>query len=66
MADAPPELLLSPNPIWHYYWVFWGLVLFSILLVQLPVAYFTLVRPFDKKFEIKHYTLEKGISMSAF
>ncbi|ABC30350.1 hypothetical protein HCH_03610 [Hahella chejuensis KCTC 2396] len=66
MADAPPELLLSPNPLWHYYWVSWGLVLFSILLVQLPVAYFTLVRPFDKKFEIKYYTLEKGIFYVSF
>ncbi len=66
MPTAPPEFLFSPNPVWHYIWLFWDLVMFSILLVQLPLAYFTIVRPFDRKFEIKHYTLEKGIFYVSF
>lgn len=66
LSDASHELLLSPNPLWHYYWVFWMLVLFSVLLIQLPLAYFALVRPFDKKFEMKNIVLERGIFYGSF
>ncbi|WLQ16124.1 hypothetical protein O5O45_09375 [Hahella aquimaris] len=66
MSDASHELLLSPNPLWHYYWVFWMLVLFSVLLIQLPLAYVAVVRPFDKKFEMKNIILERGIFYGSF
>ncbi|WP_020410084.1 hypothetical protein [Hahella ganghwensis] len=42
------------------------LVSFSILIIQLPVAYFALVRPFDKKFEMKNVIFEKGIFYGSF
>ncbi|ABC30351.1 hypothetical protein HCH_03611 [Hahella chejuensis KCTC 2396] len=63
---SPSMLFLSPNAYWHYGLLIWGLVMFSILLIQLPVAYFSIVRPFDKKFEIRQYTLEKGIFYLSF
>ncbi|AZZ92288.1 hypothetical protein EUZ85_16755 [Hahella sp. KA22] len=66
MPTSPPEFLLSPNIYWHYGLLIWALVMFSILLIQLPLAYFSIVRPFDKKFEIQEFTLEKGIFYVSF
>lgn len=49
----------SPSPVWSI--VLYGLAFFVTiyLFIYWPLAYWLLGRPFDKKFEIKHYTFEK-------
>ena len=50
----------SPSPIWSV--ILYGLALYGFLLIFIywPLAYWFLGRPFDKKFEIKYPTVEKG------
>lgn len=52
---------MSPNPIWNTTLITLSLISFTNIFIFVPVAYFLLDRPFDKKYEIKYFTIEKGL-----
>jgi hypothetical protein len=52
---------MSPNPIWNTILITLSLISFTNIFIFVPVAYFLLGRPFDKKYEIKYFTIERGL-----
>jgi len=52
---------MSPNPAWNIFFSFISFFGAFYLLIFTPLSYFLLGRPFDKKFPLKFYTIEKGI-----
>ena len=51
---------LSPNPVWDLFFSSMAWILAALIFIYWPLAYWLLGRPFDKKYEIKYPTIEKG------
>ena len=49
----------SPSPVWSILLNGFALFWFVFLFIYWPLAYWFLGRPFDKKYKLKYYTLEK-------
>ena len=49
----------SPSPVWSLVLNSLALYVFIYIFIYWPLAYWFLGRPFDKKFELKYYTIEK-------
>ena len=50
----------SPSPVWNVILYSLAFYVFVLIFIYWPLAYWFLGRPFDKKFEIKYPTVEKG------
>ena len=54
------SLNLSPNPAWDIILSSLGFTVVFFVFLILPLTYIFIGRPFDKKFTLKYYFLEKG------
>ncbi len=52
---------LSPNPTWNIILLSLGFVAVFYIFILTPLAYIFIGRPFDKKFALQYYVLEKGL-----
>jgi hypothetical protein len=52
---------MGPNPIWNIILVSLSFISFANIFLFVPVAYILLGRPYDKKYKLQNYTIEKDI-----
>jgi hypothetical protein len=52
---------MSPDPIWNIVLIGLSLISFANIFIFVPIAYLMLCRPFDKRYRLQNYTIEKGL-----
>lgn len=52
---------MSPNPIWNIVLISLSFISFANIFLFVPIAYLLLGRPFDKKYKLQNYSIEKGL-----